>query len=135
MGIADKILDIPRKIFMFFLNMVWILITKFFKILWNRHMISIWDYFDAWKNPFSFIPRLIKGIISALKHRPSWSSRWYKILNLLSLGIVSRLNPNPPNPKIPLIFEGGFYFCHIVVLISIIILMTKIWRFVKKFEK
>ena len=135
MSIINKIFDIPGKTFMFFMNMVWKIITIIFKIIWDRHMISIWDYFNAWKNPLSFIPRLIKGIIFSLKDRPSWSSRLYKFLNLLSLGILSRLDPNPPNPTVPLIFEGGFYFCHLVILISLIILMTKIWSFFKKFEK
>ena len=126
---------IPETIFKYFLKLIWILISKILNNLWDNHMISISDYYNMWHNPFSYIPRLIKSFIKAIKRKPSWSSRWYKILNLMSLGVISRLDPNPPDPKIPIILEGGFYFCHLVIIIAIIIFMTKLWRFLNKFKK
>ena len=128
MGLIDNI-------FKYFLKFIHSILSIIFNNLWENHMISIWDYFNAWHHPSSYIPRLIKSVIEALKRKPSWTSRWYRILNLLSLGILSRLNPNPPDPKVPIIIEGGFYFCHLIIIIAIIIFMTKLWRFLNKFKK
>lgn len=135
MGIINTLFKIPENIIKFFLKLIWIIIVKIFNSIWENHMITPSDYFSMWHNPSSYIPRLIKTTIKALKRKPSWSSRWYKILNLLSLGTISSLNPNPPNPKIPILIEGGFYFCHLVIIIAIIIFMSKLWRFLNKFKK
>tara|TARA_Y100001978_G_C23506399_1_gene343470 strand:- start:86 stop:493 length:408 start_codon:yes stop_codon:yes gene_type:complete len=135
MGIINTLFKIPERVFIYFLKLLWTVISKILNILWEKHMITIWDYFNVWHHPSSYIPRLIKSIIQALKRKPSWSSRWYKLLNLLSLGVLSRLNPNPPNPKVPILLEGGFYFCHLVIAIAIIIFMIKLWKFLQKFQK
>jgi len=137
MGIIESIFNIPEKTFLFFINGLWFLTSKFFDTIWNKHMISIWDYFNIWinPNPFSYIPRVVRSVIGIFKKKPSWKSNWYKILNLLSFGKLSILDPTPPEPEPPLILEGAFYFCHLVIIIGIIMLMLKFWRFVRKFEK
>ena len=135
MGIINILFKIPEKILGYFLKLIWIIIVKVFNNIWENHMITLSDYFSMWHHPFSYIPRLIKTTIKKLKRKPSWSSRWYKIVNLLSLGILSRLDPRPPDPRIPILIEGGFYFCHLVIIIAIIIFMSKLWRFLNKFKK
>ena len=37
---------IPEKIFKYFLNLIWILISKILNNLWDNHMISISDYYN-----------------------------------------------------------------------------------------
>jgi hypothetical protein len=137
MGIIESIFKIPKKIVLFFIKGLWFLISTILNLIWNEHMISIWDYFNAWTNPnpFSYIPRIIRSIIGIFKKKLSWKSNWYKILNLLSLGQLAKLDTNHPDPKPPLILEGAFYFCHLVIIIGMIMLMMKFWRFIKKFEK
>ena len=135
MGIINDIFNIPEKVFLFFIKSVWFIFSRVLELLWNRHMISIWDYFNMWR-PFSFIPRSFKSFMQELNETPlTWKSRLNNILNSLTLGIIPSLNSNPPDPQIPLLLEGIFYFCHIIILISLIILMKKIHRFVKKLDK
>jgi len=132
MGLIEYIFKIPEKIFMTFFSMIWFIISKVLTNLWDNHMVSIWDYTNMWHNFLSYIPRLIKGTIESMKNKPTWKSRFY---NLFKTGILSGFNPNPPDPKIPLLMEGAFYFCHIIVFIGFIVLITKIHKFVSKFKK
>tara|TARA_B100001094_G_C18180610_1_gene800696 strand:- start:1580 stop:2110 length:531 start_codon:yes stop_codon:yes gene_type:complete len=135
-GYGRKLSDDMVKGFISFISS---LFSKFFKYLWERHMISIYDYFDRWKEWWyndNFVIRVIKSIKHSMRWRGlSFKQRAYRIINLLSNGYLVSLSSNPPDPKIPLFLEGTFYLCHFFIFIALFMFAMKIGKLTDKFDK